>query len=164
MQRIIVTGPNGAGKTHLALTLAERTGLPLHHADAFKLTTGWQRRPASETRRLIDDALGGDRWIVEGGPSLLRPGILDRAELVIRLDPPLPLRAWRLALRPLRCLGRTRPGLPPGNPDSLLRQYRFAFASLRAEGAFRDGIDSALRGVPCVLHLKTRAELSAQLR
>ena len=162
LQRIVVTGPNGAGKTYLATALARRTSLPLHHADAFKLTTGWQRRPAAETRALLVAALAGDRWIVEGGPSLLRAGLLDRAELVIRLDPPVALRAWRLATRPLAWRGRTRPELPPGNPDSLLRQYRFALASLRAERAFRAALDSGLAGVE-VIHLRSRAEVAALL-
>ena len=161
-RRVVVTGPNGAGKTSLARALARRTGLPLHHADAAKLTTGWQRRPHDDARALIEAAVAGDDWIVEGGPGLLRAAI-DRADLVIRLDPPLVLRAWRLALRPWKGLGRTRPELPAGNPDRLLRQYRFAIASLRADRAFRESLDDALQTTPHVLHLRRRAEVARLL-
>jgi hypothetical protein len=93
----------------------------------------------------LADVVGGDEWILEGGPSLLRLA-LPRADAVIWLDPPLFVRTWRLLRRPWVHLGRTRPELPPGNIDWPLQQTRFAWRSLRQTGRFRRGIAAALDG------------------
>lgn len=131
MDRIIVTGANGAGKSHLAMRLAAaRPGIPVVSFDAIKLRTGWRQRPRPEIDAALARAIGGEAWILEGGPSML-PRALERADALVWLDPPSHVRAWRLAMRPWRHRGRTRPELPPGNIDRPWEQYRFALRSLR---------------------------------
>lgn len=150
MKRLIVTGANGSGKSHLAARLsAIRPDIPLVSFDAMKLGTGWAQRPRAEIDGDLRKLIGKEAWILEGGPSLL-PIALARAELVIWLDPPEALRLWRLARRPWKNLGRTRPELPEGNVDWPLAQYRFALRSFRNRRIFRQAISDALNTAPAV--------------
>lgn len=146
MQRLIVTGANGAGKSYLAARLAAvRPEVPLVSFDGIKLIRNWEQRSKSEINAELLRVIRTESWILEGGPSLL-PHALKRAEGVIWLEPPVWLRAWRLAIRPLRNIGRTRPEIPPGNVDWPWQQYRFAIRSLRNHVRFRDSISTLLAG------------------
>jgi len=144
MRKVIVTGANGVGKSHFAARLAAaRVDLPLISYDALRLKNNWIKRPQIEIEAAFSNLLKTDAWIIEGGPSLLSYA-LAAAEAVVWLDPPEILRAWRLAIRPWRNMGRTRPELPKGNVDWPLEQYRFALRSLKNRSKFRDGIKSSL--------------------
>ncbi len=156
MDRIIITGANGAGKSHLAAKLGGAVSF-----DALKLTTGWQQRPRDEIEVLLSEVVAGDRWVIEGGPSLLSLA-MPRAQAVIWLDPPLWRRAWRLAQRPLRHRGTTRAELPEGNVDRLRQQWRFGWKSLRKDARFRTQIKTALEGSSAaVFHCRTQADVDA---
>lgn len=158
---MIITGANGAGKSHLAA----RMGQPVVSFDALKLTTDWVQRPRSEIEQALAGVVAGDRWILEGGPSLLATA-LPRADAVIWLDPPLWRRAWRLAVRPWRHRGRTRAELPDGNIDRVRQQYRFAWHSLRRQRAFDTAIAEALSAHPDlrVWRCRTERDVVAALR
>ena len=144
LQRLIVTGANGTGKSHFARELAAaRPDIPLISYDAIKLTSEWKRRPQSEIAAALSDVIQGRSWILEGGPSLL-PQAIKYADGVMWLDPPEWLRAWRLFVRPLRNLGKTRPELPDGNVDWPWQQYGFAIRSLRNRIRFQSDITAQL--------------------
>ena len=166
MRRIIVTGANGTGKSHTAARLAKvRPGVPVISFDALKLRTDWRQRPRSEIERALIEALRGDSWILEGGPSLLPIG-LGRADAVVWLDPPGYVRAWRLVSRPWKHRGRTRPELPPGNIDRPWQQYRFAVRSLRRGRRMRADITEAIgrsEGVR-LWHCRRERDVAAVIR
>ena len=144
MKKIIVTGANGVGKSHFAARLAAaRSDLPLLSYDAIRLEDGWTKRPQTDIEAELSNVLKKDAWIIEGGPSLL-PYALASAEGVVWLDPPEILRTWRLAIRPWRNIGKTRPELPMGNVDWPLEQYRFALRSLNNRSKLRESIESRL--------------------
>ncbi|MCM2441313.1 DNA topology modulation protein FlaR [Agrobacterium vitis] len=144
MKRLIVTGPNGAGKSYIAAQLAAaRPDVPVISFDAIKLTNNWKQRPKSEIDAELLRVVQKNAWILEGGPSLL-PHAIKYADSVMWLDPSAWLRAWRLALRPLQNIGRTRPELPAGNIDLPWEQYKFAARSLRKSAEFRDNISKQL--------------------
>ena len=150
LNRLIVTGPNGAGKSHLARRLAElRPDVPLVSYDALRLTRNWVKRPEADSAAALVQTVATPHWILEGGPSLL-PIALARAEGVVWLSPPLGVRAFRLVVRPLRNLGRTRQELPDGNVDWPLMQYRFAWKSLRRDRVFAGQIAQAVAPFPDV--------------
>ena len=151
--RVVVVGANGAGKTWLAARLAERMAAPVISKDALALTTGWVQRPAAQVRADIIARIAADRWVLDGGPSVLIPDVLARADLVVWLDVPARLRFWRVLRRSLRYAGRVRPEHPPGNRDwPGPRQWRFAWRVLVAGGRFRAAIAAGLdgAGVPVV--------------
>ncbi|MEJ6398140.1 hypothetical protein [Yoonia sp. 208BN28-4] len=163
LQRVVVTGANGAGKSTFATTLGQRSGLPVLHNDAFALTTRWQRRPRSGVQRAVAQALSAPRWIIEGGPSLIRPDVLAHAPLVIWLDLPRGLRIRRIIGRSLRYAGRTRPEHPAGNRDwPGVRQVRFVAGAWRDAGAYNRAISEGLGSYP-VTRLTSPQAISAFL-
>lgn len=163
MNRLIVTGANGAGKSYLARRLgALRPDVPVISYDALRLTENWVKRPHSETIAALETDLAAPAWILEGGPSLLRHA-LPLADGLVWLDPPLVTRAWRLAARPWRNRGRTRPELPPGNVDWPVQQYRFALRSLRRSALPRNEITARIAeaGHRPVWHCRTARDVAA---
>ena len=164
--RVVVVGANGAGKTWFARDLAARMRIPVVTKDAIALTTGWQQRPRAQVQTALADAIKAEAWVLEGGPSILSPVVLDRADLVIWLDLPASVRFWRIVRRSLRYLGRTRPEHPPGNRDwPGRRQFGFAWRALVGGDQFVRAINGALAGsaVPLV-RLRTPAEAAAFLK
>lgn len=150
LTRLIITGANGSGKTRVAAQLSEcRPDLEVISYDALRLTRNWVKRPKNETQQALQSVLKGDAWILEGGPSLLSPA-LPRCQCVIWLDPLTLTRAVRLLLRPWKSFGQVRDGLPSGNVDWPLEQYRFARRSLAKSAETRKAIEHALGSHPQV--------------
>ncbi|WP_424943050.1 DNA topology modulation protein FlaR [Aliiroseovarius crassostreae] len=163
--RILVTGANGAGKSHFAARLAALgPEYSLISFDALKLTTCWEQRPRKDIEAALQTHLDRERWIVEGGPSML-PLALPKADMLIWLDPPIWKRAMRLLTRPIRNRGKTRDELPPGNVDWPLEQYGFAVRSLWKHWTFRKAVGNALResSDALVVRCKTEDEIGCVL-
>ena len=131
MQKVIITGANGVGKSTIAARLGDvRPNIPIISYDGLKLQTNWQTRPVHESLEALRAAISTDKWILEGGPSMLQVAI-DHADGLIWLDPPEYKRAWRLFTRPLKSFGRTRAEIPDGNVDWPIQQYKFAWRSIK---------------------------------
>ena len=145
MKKIIITGVNGVGKSHFAAQLAlARPEIPVISFDTIKLRTGWLQRPRSKIERSLAGELEKEAWILEGGPSLLCQAIV-KADALVWLDPPDHVRVWRLATRPWKHLGKTRPELPAGNVDWPWQQYKFALRSLKKGPKSRAHISDVFR-------------------
>lgn len=119
MRRIMIVGQPGSGKSTLARQIGQRTGLPVVHVDHIHWRTGWVERPRAERARLCAEVEARDDWVFEGGFSQSWPNRLARADLLIWLDVPLPLRLWRV----LRRHGSHRPDLPTGCTEHLDRTF-----------------------------------------
>ena len=158
LKRIVVTGANGVGKTRFANLLASaRPEVPMISLDALKLRTNWKRRPWSEVEAVLIENLAGDAWILEGGPSMLAQATA-RADALVWLDPPESVRIWRLAIRPWKFIGTTRPELPAGNVDWPWRQYRFAIRSIATGPSVRGRISSAFQNAPRIRKWRCRCK------
>lgn len=136
-RRIWVKGGSGSGKTTLARELARRLGLEHVELDALHHDRGWTAAPAAllqeRVRRALDGAPG---WVVDGNyDSKLGALVLERAELIVWLDLPLPTKLARLARRTfVRWIRREE--LWNGNRESLKGAFwgpeslfRWAFSS-----------------------------------
>jgi adenylate kinase family enzyme len=99
----VVVGTTCAGKTTVAKRLAEQHGLPHVELDALHWGPGWNQPTAEEFRARVEEALAGDEWIADGAyHGKLGSLVLDRAELVVWLDPPLHTVLYRLGTRTVR--------------------------------------------------------------
>ena len=165
MSRVVIVGAKGAGKTCAAMALAAKHDLQLFHKDAFALTRKWEQRSRDEVQAALVQAVTNDRWVLEGGPSILSSAVLSRATLVIWLDLPAGLRTWRVFRRSIRYLGRTRPEHPPENRDwPSLRQMRFLWRAFTDGPAFSVVIKARLHHADMpILRLSRKADIARLL-
>lgn len=97
-QRIALLGTSGAGKTTLGRALAARLDAPFVECDAIRHKANWVSATDDELRAGIDAVLGHhDRWVIDGTfQRQLGDFVSGRADLLVWLDLPLPLKLWRL--------------------------------------------------------------------
>lgn len=115
VRRIAVIGCGGAGKTTLANELGRHLHLPVLHIDGFY----WQQRPGigrvqstpEEWRRIHEEMIRGERWVIDGMKLGVLPARLAAADTVVFLDLP----TWRclggVLERRLRFRGQMRPDI-----------------------------------------------------
>jgi adenylate kinase family enzyme len=115
--RIAITGPSGSGKTTLALRLAETLGLRFVEIDALHHGPNWESCGTEVLRERVLAATEGDGWVTDSTyHGMLGNLVVDRAELLVWLDLPVPLVMWRL-LRRTRVRRRDRTVLWNGNVE-----------------------------------------------
>jgi adenylate kinase family enzyme len=98
--RIAITGPSGSGKTRLAAELAR--SLPVRHVEIDALHHGpnWESCGAEVLRERVEAATDGDGWVTDATyHSMIGDFVLERAEIAVWLDLPVPLVMWRLVRR-----------------------------------------------------------------
>lgn len=168
-RRIVVKGASGSGKTTLSAQLAEALGVPHVELDALHHGPDWSEPPLEEFRRRVEEATAGDAWVVDGNyERKLEDRLLERADLVVWLDPPLRTilaRLWRRTSS--RICERTE--LWSGNRESwrsafLTRESLFVWA-VRSHARLRRELpaDTGRTGVAFV-RLRTQADVDRWLR
>src|SRR5690349_1503257 len=103
-RRFLIKGASGAGKSTLARAVAQRTGLPYIELDALHHGPNWTEASPEQLRErvqaVLDDARG---WVVDGNyDSKLGRLLIDRADSIVWLDPPLATKLLQLGKRTLR--------------------------------------------------------------
>ena len=111
--RINVTGNAGSGKSTLARQLSQALDLPLIEMDLFIWKPGWEKVPLESFKTALGQHLRQDSWVLDGVSRMAR----QQADLIIFLDFPRGLCAWRCLKRNCRYLFRSRPGIPEGCPE-----------------------------------------------
>lgn len=164
-RRILVVGCSGAGKSTLSRALSDRLGLRHISMDReFFWLAGWKLRDRQEIRRLIGEAVAGERWIIDGNS----PGTLDlrlpRADLVIWLRLPRLLCLRRILARRIRFAGRNRPDMADGCPERIDADFlAYIWYFERKESPeIAKAIETHGEGVP-VLVLRTTSEVDGLL-
>lgn len=97
--RVMIIGGPGAGKTWLAHLLSQQLALPVYSVDDAVWDSNGNIRPAEKIDRLVREMAKQERWIIEGGNSRTYTDRAVRADLVVRLAPPLWLRMFRVLRR-----------------------------------------------------------------
>lgn len=113
-------GCSGGGKSTLAQALSDKLDLPYISMDRqFFWLPGWRMRSQDEMRRLVGDAVAGERWIIDGSGKNSLDLRLPRADLVIWLQMARWLCLSRVVARRIRYAGRSRPDMADGCPERL---------------------------------------------
>jgi len=113
--RIYITGASCAGVTTLGQNLASQLAMPHVDVDDFywmptnpPFTT---KRPASERVPLIQQAFGGDEWVLTGSCMVWGDALIAAVDLIVFVVTPTPVRLERLAAREKERFGeRIAPG------------------------------------------------------
>ncbi|MGG6893532.1 AAA family ATPase [Rhizobium sp. BR 315] len=118
--RVLVIGCSGTGKSTLAQAIASLRGLAYvsMDRDIFWLP-GWKLRPRPQSVALIEQAVAGSRWIMDGNSPGTLPLRLPRADIVIWRRSPRHVALRGVISRWLRYRGRSRPEMAPGCPERL---------------------------------------------
>jgi len=152
-ERILVIGCSGTGKSTLAQAIASLRGLTYvsMDRDIFWLP-GWKSRPRPEAIALIEQAVAGPRWIIDGNSPGTLPLRLPRTDLVIWRRPPRYVALRGVISRWLRYRGRSRPEMAPGCPERLdwkFLRYIWTFEHDEAP-QFQEMLERHGRNVPVV--------------
>jgi adenylate kinase family enzyme len=164
-------GGSCSGKTTVSRRLAAALGVPHIELDALHHDPGWQEVSADVFQARVRAAFEAapDGWVADGNyRSKLGSLVLERADTVVHLDPPLPLTFGR-ALR--RTIGRTvtREELWNGNREQLrhlLTRYWIPWWVLRTHRHYAREIPSrvAEHGHLELVRLRSDAEVERWLQ
>ncbi|MEL6217371.1 MAG: DNA topology modulation protein FlaR [Pseudomonadota bacterium] len=119
MRRIMIIGGPGAGKSSLARALGDALGLPVHHIDALFWQPGWVEGDRSVLADRLRTIYATEAWVIEGNYSATWPERIARADTVVHLDLPVPLRLLRVLWRIVSGYGRVRADMAPDCPEQL---------------------------------------------
>ena len=85
-QRVLVAGTSGAGKTTLAAAIGRVLAVPHVEIDALFHGPGWTPRPSFEAD--VRAFAAAPEWVTEWQYGVVRPLLLERADLLVWLDLP----------------------------------------------------------------------------
>ena len=84
--KINVIGTSGSGKTTFGRQLAEILRIPFLEMDAIFWGPNWSSPEDVELFRILDEALEGDAWVLDGNYTRTIPIKWDQVDIVVWLD------------------------------------------------------------------------------
>ena len=114
MRRIAVVGSGGAGKTTFSRRIGDVLALPVIHLDHHFWKPGWTETPRDEWRRMQEEMVAADRWVIDGNYGGTMEIRFARADTIIVLDYPRVLCMARALRRSVLAFGQETqaPGCP----------------------------------------------------
>lgn len=100
--KINVVGTTGMGKTTLASTIAEILNIEHVEMDSLFWGENWTQPTQKEFLPIVNEALRGETWVIDGNYSFTRHIIWEKVDSVIFLDYPKFIAIWRVTIRSIR--------------------------------------------------------------
>ncbi|MEN6543497.1 topology modulation protein [Parvibaculum sp.] len=119
MKRILVIGCSGGGKSTLARALGAQLDLPVIHLDQIWWTPGWVELGDEQFLPKLDEALAGERWIIDGNYTKTFDRRMPCADTIIWVDQPRGVCFRRALWRAVTQFGRAREDVAPGCPERI---------------------------------------------
>jgi adenylate kinase family enzyme len=119
MKKVLVIGSGGAGKSIFARHLGKLLKIEVIHLDALYWHPGWVETPRDEWRKVIEELVRRDAWIIDGNYSNTFDLRLEACDTVIFLDITRLICLWRVLKRAILYRGRTRPDMAVGCHERL---------------------------------------------
>ncbi len=119
MRKVLVIGSGGAGKSTFARHLGTLLNIDVIHLDALYWHPGWIETPRAEWRKVIEEVLRREAWIIDGNYSNTLDLRIGKCDTVIFLDIALPICLWRVLKRQILYRSRTRPDMAEGCRERL---------------------------------------------
>jgi adenylate kinase family enzyme len=86
MKKIILIGSGGSGKSTLARKLGDKLEIDVYHLDALFWKPNWEGAPKDEQRKVQNDLVKKEEWIIDGNYGGTMDIRLNAADTVIFLD------------------------------------------------------------------------------
>ena len=165
-RRVLVIGCSGGGKSTLSRKIAAHFGLEYQSIDRdVRWLPGWRERDAAARRKILEDLVSRERWVMDGSNPSTFDLRLPRADLVIWVRLSRLTCLLGVARRVRRYHGTVRPDMAPGCPEPLpdrtFLDYIWNFERKSAPGFVRM-LERHGDGVPLVT-LRSRRETRALL-
>lgn len=130
-QKIAVIGNSCSGKTTLSRKLGVQTGLPVFHVDTIQFDSNLNIRPYKESIDALCKIQSQERWIIDGyGPLDILQERLQKADLIIFIDPPIWRLYFWLGKRQLQNVFKRRSELVPGISELNWRHFMKAIKGI----------------------------------
>ena len=113
MKKAIIIGCPGSGKSTFARALHQATGLPLFYLDMMNWNADHTEVPDEVFQRRLQEAISGERWIIDGNYGSTIELRLRACDTVFFLD--YPLETCLDGIRSRK--GQKRPDIPWENDD-----------------------------------------------
>lgn len=123
MRKILVIGSGGAGKSTFAKRLSKILNIEVIHLDSLYWSTGWVETPKVEWKRMVEELITRDSWIMDGNYSGTLDIRYEACDTVIFLDIARMICLWRLVKRAAKYQNVSRPDMADGCPERLTPEF-----------------------------------------
>jgi adenylate kinase family enzyme len=123
MRKILVIGSGGAGKSTFSRRLGKALDLEVIHLDARYWHPGWVETLKPEWRRMVEELVTRDSWIMDGNYSGTFDIRFEACDTAIFLDVPRLICVWRLLKRKALYRSVGRPDMAQGCGEKLSLEF-----------------------------------------
>jgi len=111
-KRIYILGTSGSGKSYLAGILSKKLSIPRYDLDNILYHVKYTKKRKVENRiKMLKPLAKKKKWILEGVYGSWIEDALKKADIVIVLDIPLRILAWRILSRYFKRIGKEKESL-----------------------------------------------------
>lgn len=120
MKRIMIIGvSSGVGKSTFAQKLGKALDINVYHLDALYWKPNWVEASLEDFSEAQRGIVKQDQWIIEGNYSDTFQIRTKHADTIIYLELPIYVCLYRVVMRRLKYIGKTRPDMGIGCKEKL---------------------------------------------